>query len=146
MSQANGQSIQSDILDGVVAALGGDAASVFRCRFSDFGAEELPADNVIPEDETPEYQDNSGIELRHRFRIRHTAAAVDAVDKAVDLRYVRAQKLLLADPTLGGLVRYTRYISRKWEFEKGELDTVALVVVYEVEFSTSRSDPSVAGL
>jgi hypothetical protein len=57
---------------------------------------------------------------------------------------VAAQKLLFADPKLGGLVRFTRENSQKWEFEKGELDTVALVVTYQAEFSTTRSDPSVS--
>ena len=145
MSQATGQSIQSDILDAVVALLGGAAGSAYRTRFTPFAVAELPADNVLPEDETAEYQDNSGVELMHKFTIRHTAAAVDQVDKVVDLRYVRGYKLLQADPTLGGMVRYCRYIGRKWEFEKGELDTVALAVTYEVEFSTTRQDPTVPG-
>jgi len=145
MSAANGQSIQSDILDAVVAILGGSAASVYRTRFTPFAIAELPADNVLPEDEAAEYQDNSGVELMHKFIVRHTMAAVDAVDKAVDLRYVRGYKLLQADPTLGGMVRYCRYIGRKWEMEKGELDTVVLAVTYEVEFSTTRQDPTVSG-
>jgi hypothetical protein len=145
MSQATGQSVQSDILDAVVAALGGQAQNVWRTRFRPFGAEELPSDNVVPEDVQDFYEANDDLDRKHRFVVRHLAAATDAVDKAVDLRYVRAQRLLLADPTLGGLVRYTREIGCKWEFESASKDTVALAVTYEVEFSTSRSDPSVPG-
>jgi predicted RNase H-like HicB family nuclease len=144
-ASGNGQSVQSNIIDAVVAALGGEAMAVYRTRFTPFAVAELPADNVIPDAEEPEYQDNSDVELRHRFIIRHTAAAVDEVDKAVDLRYVRAYQLLQADPTLGGIVRYCRYVGRKWDRQTGEYDTVALAVTYEVEFSTTRSDPTVAG-
>ena len=140
------QSIQSDVLDAVVAALGGDTGHTYRCRFTPFAADELPADNVLPEDETANYGVTTGeVELVHRFMVRHIAQAANLVDKAVDLRYAAAQKLILADPTLGGLVRTTRYVGRKWEMEKGEYDNVALVVTYEVEFSTSRRDPTVAG-
>jgi hypothetical protein len=141
------QSIQSAILDAVVATLGGEEQSVYRCRFTDFSAAELVggADNVIPEDELPDYDTTGDTELRHKFFVRHTMQAADAVDKAVDPRFVRAYQLLLADPTQGGLVKFTWYRGRKWEFEKGELDTVALVVTYEVEFSTKRSDPSQPG-
>ncbi len=138
-------SLQSQILDAVVATLGGEQANVFRCQREDYGADDLPADNVMPEDEQAEYTDNASLDLRHRFTVRHAAADANAVDVAVDARYVRAQKLLLADPTLGGLVTFLRYLGRKWELEKGDLDYVTLVVTYEVEFSTSRADPSLAG-
>ena len=67
------------------------------------------------------------------------------MDVAVDARYIRAQQLLLADPTLGGLVRFLRYKGRKWQMEPGEVQAVSLNVTYEAEFSTSRSDPSQPG-
>jgi hypothetical protein len=141
------ESLQSQILDAVELILGGADESVYQCRFTPFSAEELAGgtDNIIPDDEVPESGTTDDTDLRHRFFVRHTFQAVDRVNKAVDSRYVRAYQLLLADQTLGGLVRWTRYAGRKWEFEKGELDTCALVVTYEVEFSTNRSDPSVAG-
>lgn len=139
-------SVQSVVLDAVVAALGGNAAGAWRCRFTPFAAADLPADNVIPEDEDPTYSDNSGMDLQHHFKVRYTAAAVDTADKVADARYVRGQKLLLADPTLGGLVKMIRYAGRKWEFEKGEQDTVAIVVTYQVIFTTSYRDPSVAAV
>ena len=141
------ESIQSQILDAVETILGGADESVFQCRFTPFSAQELAggADNILPEDEVPEPGTTDDTDIRHRFFVRHTFQATDRVNKAVDTRYVRAYRLLLADPTLGGLVRWTRYVGRKWEFQPGELDTCALVVTYEVEFSTNRSDPSVAG-
>lgn len=144
-ASAESPSIQSKVLDAVVAKLGGNEGSAWRCRFTPFSVLELPAENVLPETETAEYDDGTGTDNKFRFIIRHTAAAFDQVDKSVDARYVRGAKLLMDDPKLGGLVRLVRYIGRKWEFEKGELDTVALVVTYEVEFSTNRRDPSVAG-
>lgn len=138
-------SLQSQILDAVVATLGGEQQNVFRCQMEDFGPDDLPADNVMPEDEQAEYVDNASLDLLHRFTVRHSAATADAVDVAVDARYVRAQQLLFADPTLGGLVTYLRYVGRKWELEKGKLEYVTLVVTYQVQFSTSRLDPSLAG-
>jgi hypothetical protein len=74
------------------------------------------------------------------------AATTDAVDKVVDLAYVAAEKLTLADATFGGLVRMTRHIGSKWEFEDATLQQVALAVTYESEFSTKRNDPSAPGL
>lgn len=139
-------SLQSQVLEAVVAVLGGSAANVYRTRMESFAPAQLPADNVLPADELAKNVTSGSIDLVHTFHVRHTAAAVNEVDKVVDARYVRAQQLILADPLLGGLVRFTRYKGRKWEFEKGEVDTVALVVTYEVEFSTSRSDPSLPGI
>ena len=136
-------SIQSQVLDRIVALLGGEAAGVFRARTDEFSPEQCPFDNVVPLDETANYDDNSSVELVHSFQVRHTVASPRAVDVAADVRYVRGMKLILADPTLGGLVRFTRYVRRKWEMEgKGEQDMIALVVTYEVEFSTARNDPT----
>lgn len=140
------ESVQSRVLGAIVAVLGGSAANVWRTRMESFAQDQLPADNVLPADEQAKNVTSSSIDLVHTFHVRHTAAAINEVDKVVDARYVRAQQLILADPYLGGLVRMTRYKGRKWEFEKGEVDTVALVVTYEVEFSTSRSDPSLPGI
>ncbi|HSU19909.1 MAG TPA: hypothetical protein VLI45_09230 [Acidobacteriaceae bacterium] len=149
MSAENGQSIQSDILDAVVATLGGNAANIFRCRFSSFATSELPGDNVIPQEEDPEYQDTDGVERKFRFHVRHLAAvtknAATPADKVADARYVRGAKLLLADITLGSLVRRIREVSHKWEMEQSELDVIARVVTYEVEYSTILRDPSVQG-
>jgi hypothetical protein len=119
-------------------------ALAWRSRMSAFNAGELPAINVLPEEGDAEYLDTDSIDRKFTFRVRHITASVDECDAAIDPVYVAAQKLLFADPTLGGLVRFTRENSQKWEFEKGELDTVALVVTYQAEFSTTRSDPSVA--
>ena len=140
------QSRQFVILSAVVAALGGTAASVYRCRFADFSAEELPADNVLPEAEEPEYLVTDDVELKFHFHVRHLASAVADADQVADERYVRGAKLLLADRTLGGLVRNLRLVGRKWEYERSEVQIIAVVATYEVEFSTSTRDPSVAGL
>lgn len=141
-------SIQSQVVDAVVAALGGNDAGAWRTRFSPLKEIELKAgvDNVLPESEDAAYQMAGQVELRFRFIVRHTFAAVDQVDVAVDVRYVRGMQFILADPTLGGLAITTRYIGRKWEFERGQYDTVALAVTYEAQFSTSLRDPSRRGL
>ena len=142
MSQANGQSVRSDVLDAVVAALGENA---YRCRFRTFAVAELPAENVLPNDEDPEYDNTMDVERRFRFDVRHTVAAIDGAEKVADARYVRAYALLQVDPTLGGLVKRVVEVKTKWEMEQAEQQLMALVVTYEAEFSTSRSDPSVAG-
>lgn len=146
MSTKAAQSIQSDILDAIVAALGGNANGAYRCRFEAFQASELPADNVIPEDESPQYDSINDIDNVFQFHVLHTGASVDEVDKAIDRRYVTGQHAILADPTLGGLVRMTRYRGRKWEMDGGKnLDTVTLKVTYECEFSQDKADPSKPG-
>lgn len=140
-------SVQSTILTAVAAALGGESASAFRCRFTPFSAAELAAGayNVLPEDEQPELGGTDDTDLRHKFIVRCMGAAVDHVDEMIDALYVAGYKRILEDPTLGGLVRWIRYVGRKWEYQQGEVETVALAVMFEAEFSTNRSDPSVAG-
>lgn len=137
-------SVQSQVVAAAVAALDGvGGAQAYRCRMKPFPAAQLPAFNVLPDEGSSLYLEAAAIDRRFRFKVRHMAQAVDEVDATVDPLYVAGQKALLADPTLGGLVRYTREMEQKWERDgQGEYDNCALVVTYEVEFATSRSDPS----
>jgi hypothetical protein len=136
-------SVQSQVMAKAVALLNAASMNAFRTRMSAFSRSQLPAQNVLPEDGETEYLEAASVDRRFRFKVRYVEAAVDEVDAAVDLQYVAGNQALLADTYLGGLVRCTHEIGQKWEFEKGEVDTVALVVTYEVEFATTRSDPSV---
>ena len=145
MSDTPAQSVQFTVLQAVVAALGGVDASVYRCRFTNFGTEELPADNVLPDKEDAEYPDTTGVDVDFSFHVRHIVSARDESDALADQRYVRAAQRLLADPTLGGLVRRVKLTGRKWEMEDAGLQIMACVATYGVQFSTTTSDPSVAG-
>lgn len=136
-------SVQSQILAAAVAALNAGGVSAFRCRMTAFSPEQLPAANVLPDEGQAAYTDTDSIDRHIRFKVRYTTQAVDECDAAVDAVYVTGSQALLADPTLGGLAIFTREMEQKWEMEKGALDTVALAVTYESEFSTTRSDPSV---
>lgn len=140
------QSVASNILDAAVAALGGNPAGAWRCRFKPFAVAELPAMNVIPEDDDPQYQNTGDIEHRMRFHVRYTGSAVDGVDKLVDALYVEGTKLLMADRTLGGACKILREVGSKWDREQAETQLIALAVTYEAEFSTTTTDPSQAGL
>jgi hypothetical protein len=138
-------SIQSQIMAAAVAVTNGAAgAQSWRTRMAAFNPGELPAINILPDEGDAEYLDTDSIDRKFVFKVRHITQAVDQCDAAIDPVYVAASKALLSDPTLGGLVRFLRENSQKWEMEKGEYDTVALVVLYQAEFSTTRSDPSVA--
>ena len=138
-------SIQSQVMAAIVAKLNGaGGANAWRTRMTAFKPAELPAINVLPDEGDVEYLDTDSADRRFRFKVRFTGVAVDEVDAAIDPIYVAGNAALLADPKLGGLVLFTRERSSKWEMEKGEFDTVALVVLYESEFSTSRNDPSVS--
>jgi len=144
MSAQNGQSIQSDVLDAVVAALVAGGMNAFRTRFLQFAEKELPAVNVLPADDEFDYQDGSSPEELFAFDVRYLVSEVDGADAAADAQFVIGSKLLLALPPLGGLVRIVRVKKKKWEREIGEKEVMALVVTYETEFSSTRSDPSVA--
>ena len=138
-------SVQSQIMARVTAVTNGAAgATSWRTRMTAFKAAELPAINVFPDECDTDYVDSHSIERRLRFKLRLVTQAVDVCDAAIDPVYVAANAAIMSDPRLGGLAIFTREGPQKWEFEKGELDTVALVVTYEVEFSTTRSDPSVS--
>jgi hypothetical protein len=132
-------------MDAAVAALNGaGGATSYRSRMAAFSEAQLPAINVFPKESDPEYNDSDSIDRRFLIDVRYTGIAVNEVDKAIDPIYVAGNAALLADRTFGGLAIVTRERTSKWEREKGEFDTVALVVVYEIEFSTTRSDPSVS--
>lgn len=137
-------SIQSQIMDAVVAALTGASLSTYRTRMTAFTPAQLPAANVLPDEGDAEYLDSDSVDRRFRFKVRYTDVAVDECDQAVDATYVAGSKAILGAPTFSGLVMATHELSQKWEMEKGSLDTVALVVTYESQFSTTRSDPSVS--
>jgi hypothetical protein len=139
-------SVQSQILGAVVTALNTTQWLAYRTRMASFKADQLPAFNVLPDDGEPDYTDaySGSVDWRFRFRVRCMAAAVNEVDKAVDPLFVAGSQVILSDPTLGGLVRSTRYAGQKWEREgEGDYDQCALVVTFETEFGASRSDPSV---
>jgi hypothetical protein len=137
-------SIQSQVIAQAVATLAGAGISAFRTRMTAFSSHQLPAANVMPDEGQALYSDTNSIDRIFHFKVRYTAQAVDECDAAVDAVYVSGSKALLADPKMGGLVIFLRELEQKWEMEKGELDTVALVVTYETQFSTTRSDPSVS--
>jgi hypothetical protein len=140
--------IQFEILRAVTAVLGGKAANAHRCKLSNFSEAELAnggADNVLPEKETSEEDTTDDTELLHRFQIVHQVQGASGTDAIADARFVRAFRLLNADPTLGGLVRRVKYVSREWHMESKELQQMSLVSTWECEFSTSRSDPTLAG-
>ncbi len=143
------QSVQFEISNAVVNALGGKAQNAHRCRLMDFSAEELKdtgADNVIPDTEDVDAaQSTDDEELVWRFFIRHMVTTAAGTDRIADQRYVRGRRLIEQDPTLGGMVRRVTYVGRKWEMERTELQQMALVVTYEVKFSTRRNDPTIAG-
>jgi hypothetical protein len=85
------------------------------------------------------------VNWRFRYNVRCTVVGTDGVDKLADPLYVAACQTVLADPTLGGLVLTTRVVGAKWEKEGEGLEVpLALVVTFESEFATSRSDPSVS--
>jgi hypothetical protein len=132
------------VLDTVVARLQAASLNAFRCRFTPFSDSELPAINVLPADEEFEYQDSASVEELFHFDVRHVVSTIDAADKAADAQYILAARALLADITLGGTVRTLRLKKKKPEMEQGEKQYMALVVTYETEFSSTRSDPSVA--
>jgi hypothetical protein len=142
-------SVQSQVIAAAVAALNAAAVgyTAYRCRMAAFLPEQLPAWNVIPEDDDPDYNTDaySGtVAWKFRFRVRCMVASVGEVDAAADPLFVAACQAILADPTLGGLAVVTRIAGVKWEREaKGEYDQCAEVIVFESEFGTSRSDPSV---
>jgi hypothetical protein len=141
-------SVQSNVLDAAVTRLNTTVWPAYRTRMAAFKPDQLPAFNVLPDDAEPDYAEaiTGQVDWKFRWRVRMMAATANEVDKAVDALFVAGSKALLTDPTLGGLVLITRYVSDKWEREgEGEYDQCAKVVTFESEFSTSRNDPSAAG-
>jgi hypothetical protein len=145
-----GQSIQSQIVAYVVGLLNAAGAenftvavSAFRTRVEEYASTQLPAWNVIPDDGEAQYREVSAVDRTFRFCVRSMVSAQNQADLAADPLYVVSTQALCADPSLGGLVRYTREISQKWERDgNASQDNIALVVTYQVEFATLRTDPT----
>ena len=102
-------SVQSQVMDAVVAALNLTAWSAYRTRVESFNPAELPAYNVLPGKGDARYLSTDEVTRTFRFTVRHMALAVDQVDCAIDALYVAGSAAFLSDPTLGGLVRYTSF-------------------------------------
>ena len=142
-------SIQSQVVACVVGLLNVAGAAnfitpalAFRTRVESFGPHQLPAWNVLPDEGSAQYVETAAVNRKVRFCVRNMVAAHDQADLAADPLYVVSTRALCADPSLGGLVRYTREISQKWERDgPASEDNIALVVTYEVEFATLRTDP-----
>jgi hypothetical protein len=132
----------SDVLDAVVAALGTTAS---RSRMIPYKQAELPAENVLPEDEAYDYEDSDSIEVHGQFNVRYMVVAADGAEQLADQRFVRGTKILQTDPTLSSLTRIIRVRKSKWEMEEGEKQILTKVVTYEAEFGISRNDPSHPG-
>jgi len=146
----SGQSIQSQIIGAVVSLLTAAGATfqtpvlAFRTRVESFDLAQTPAWNVIPDDGETDYVECGAVDRKFRFCVRNMVAAQNQADLAADPLYVASTQALCADPSLGGLVRYIREISQKWERDgPASQDNLALVVTYQVEFATLRTDPTV---
>jgi hypothetical protein len=146
---APGISIQSQILAYVVSLLttaGGAFVTpilAFRTRVEPFDPTQIPAWNVMPDDGEAKYVEVAAVDRTFRFCVRNMVAAQNQADLAADPLYVASTQAICADPFLGGLVRYTREISQKWEKEgPASQDNLALCVTYQVEFATLRNDPT----
>lgn len=146
-------SIQSRVLDKAVALLNTAGAAMapqvnaYRTRLEAFEAKESRAWNVVPEEGEPDLGKCYSNVTAHIFRfcVRCTVSANNQADRAADPLYCTAVAALLSDPTLGGLVNFTREGVQKWERDGSAAnDYMALVVTFETEFATSRIDPTVA--
>jgi hypothetical protein len=142
-------SVQSRILDAVVAALSGTGYTASRTQLTPYNAAALanaPQFNVVPlESMVDRSRSTTSASYRiFQFDVRCMGAAVNQVDKAIDPLYLLAVNTLLTDPTLGGLVVFTREVAQKWHFDTASQDVISHDVTFETEFSTARNDPSAA--
>ena len=137
------QSRQYAMMAAAAAAMGADLV-----RLAEYSVDELPAINVLPAEVDTLYEDANTAGKIGRFDVRHIASGTRSSPawQTADQKYVSANKLLMADPTLGGIARIVREVKGRPEWENKELQIVAWVVTYEVEFSTVRNDPGVAGI
>lgn len=134
------QTFQFQVTDYVAALVGGD-----HCRLTTYAEGQLPATNVIPDEEATEPEDNLDELNRFRFHLRHIVTAPAAASATADALFLANDRLIAADRTLGGRVRWVRRTGRKWEMEQQELQQIALVATYECEFTTRQADPGLPG-
>jgi hypothetical protein len=137
------QSIQFTLLAAIAALIG-----AANCRLKPWADAELPAMNVMPDEQDIEPTSSGQVERSTRFQVRYIASGTDATTpatQAADTMYVVANALLLTGITLGGQVHAIRELKHKYEREQAEKQQIAQVVTYQIDFSTSRNDASKAG-
>lgn len=134
------QSLQYKVTLATALLLGAE-----HCRLINFEQDELPAINVVPDEERTEIEDDTDEENIFRFHVRFICLGVNDARAQADALFVNADKLLAASRTLGGLVRSVRRVGRSWQMEQEALEQIAHVATYECTYSTRRTDASVAG-
>lgn len=142
-------SIQAQVIAEIVSRLGSAAAPapVYRTRVEPFGPEDVPAINVFPGDEDPDYRSagNDEYRLMWQVRVECVVTAKGEVDLAADPLRVWAQQQLMKDRTLGGIVEDCSIKGVTWEIpeNRADVDVIFLVLTFELKFATAAGDPTV---
>lgn len=143
-------SIQAQVIAAIVSLLGqtGAPATVYRTRVEPFGPEDIPAINVFPGEEAPDYRDagNDEYRLTWQVRVECIVTAAGEVDLAADPLRVWVQQQLMKDITLGQLVEGCTIKSVTWEIpeNRADVDVIFQVLTFEIKFATALGDPTVS--
>jgi hypothetical protein len=135
-------SIRVQIMNALMAALNGPGApcKFWRMRMEEFQSNELPAGNLILEEENRQIdagEDDCTLTVSLDCIVSTT---VDPVDEALDALLVWAEQSIMADQTLGGLATYIDPKPVKWFMaNKGAKQCVA-AIGFDVKFRTALTD------
>jgi hypothetical protein len=142
-------SVRSQAVAAALAALSGEgspaAGGIWRTRTEQFTQDEVNSYNVWPVDEKfTEDDDHETLEVAFTLRVQCLVAACNEVDLAVEPLAVFAHQALMADETLGGVVRGIKPASSKWTIaEGGQNDILSFDIDFDVQYQVSRADPTV---
>ena len=117
-------------------------AMCWRSRVEAFASRELPAFVLYNLKEPVERISRDQLARTRRVRLECLVASPPPADAAVDPLYVFAIQMLLADPTLGGMVRSVAEAEIVWDVESGYQQVAVAGIEFEVEYSTTL-DPTV---
>jgi hypothetical protein len=138
---------REQILAAAIAALNAASnppATAYRTRIDPVNQGELPAIVLYGLKETVEH---AGPTTRRRIltmRLEIVQEGAAPADAAIDPIYLFAVNTLMADATLGGLVKGLYEIAVQWETEASYQDACVAVVDFEVHYTTTEN-PSVPG-
>jgi hypothetical protein len=135
-------SIRNQIMTAVATALNaaGAPCKFWRCRQSEFQANELPAGNFFP-DVQNDLIDAKEDEDTLTLMVAGVVSAVsDPIDEAADPLLVWIDQQLMVDGTWGGLAVYTELRSIKWFMEQKGADLCGAIRTVDIHFRTALTD------
>lgn len=130
------------IITAIVNALNGPGApcKYWRMRQDEFQPADLPAGNVMLEDETGEIDAGEYAGILGIGVDQIVGQSLDEVDEAIDALLLWTHQAIMADQTLGGLAVYIDKKQIKWYLAQKGAEQCVAAARFDIHFRTALTD------